>query len=116
VNSLLEKKSKSKEAFTAGAVKTAAEWDMPTEIVQITEAGLEIHSSLPVPVGHKVKLKSEFFSELGIHPPFLRVISCDWRPENHVFQVVVHFVGMTEKELTPIRLWIRSSKVAKGAA
>ncbi|MGZ5278667.1 MAG: hypothetical protein ACXWC9_01920 [Pseudobdellovibrionaceae bacterium] len=63
-----------------------------------------------------MKLKSQFFSELGIHPPFLRVISCNWRPENNVFQVVVHFKGMTEKELTLIQLWIRSSNVAKGAA
>ncbi len=116
VTSLLEGKAKPDQAFTPGAVKVAAEWDMTTEIVQITEAGLEIHSALPVPVGQRVKLKSEFFSELGILPPFLRVVSCEWRPNDNFFHVVVHFIGFTEKELTPIRLWIRSSKVAKGAA
>jgi CheY-like chemotaxis protein len=115
VNSLLEKKPRAKDSFTPGAVKVAAEWDMPTEIVQISELGLEIHSSLPVPVGHKVKLNSEFFGELGISPPFLRVVACEWRPEDNLFHVKVHFVGLTEKELTPIRLWIRSSKVSQKA-
>lgn len=116
VSGLLEKKPKTKTDFIPGAVKVAAEWDMPTEIVQISELGLEIQSSLSVPVGQKVRLKSEFFSELGIEPPLLRVVSCDWRPAINMFQVVTHFVGFTEKELTPIRLWIRSSKVSKGVA
>jgi DNA-binding response OmpR family regulator len=115
INSLLDKKTNKQNDFTAGAVKAPAEWDMPLEIVQITELGLEIQSSLPVPVGSKIKLKSDFFDEVGIHPPVLRVVACNLQPETNLHQIQVHFVGLTEKEMTPIRLWIRSSKVSKNA-
>jgi DNA-binding response OmpR family regulator len=113
VSSLLLKKTKQSDTFVPGLVKASATWDMSLEIVQITEAGLEIQSALPAPVGHKVRLNSTFFAEVGIPSPFLRVVSCEPRPENGSFAISLHFMGLTEKELTPIRLWIRSSKVSK---
>lgn len=113
VDSLLTKKPRTTEHFTPGAVKSPASWETTTEIVQITEVGLDVTSSLPVPVGYRIKLKSPFFAELGIEPPFLRVISCELRPSQNHYHITLHFVGLTEKEMTPIRLWIRSSKISR---
>lgn len=114
VNSLLTKKPRVTEPFTPGAVKASASWDTSTEIVQITEVGLEVHSNLPVPVGHKVKLKSDFFKDLGIEPPLMRVIACEPVAGQNFWRISTHFIGLTEKEMTPIRLWIRASKVSRG--
>lgn len=110
VRSLLQKKSRaSSESFLPGSVKAKATWDVPTDIVQITEIGLDVISGISLNVGAKIRLQSEFFDEVGIRPPNLRVVECKQTDDG--YRIALHFVGLSEKELTPIRLWIRSSKV-----
>ncbi len=109
IDGLLLKKGKSSTQFARGTTKTPAAWDVPTEIVEISEIGLVVHSALPAPPGLKLKLNSTFFSEVGIESPFLRVVSCEHRVAQGLYYITLHFVGVSEKDLTPIRLWIRSS-------
>ena len=109
VDSLLLKRTKNSESFVKGSVKASASWDAPNEIVEITEVGLQVQSTLPIPMGLKLKLKSDFFTQIGITPPLLRVVGCEALPGNNLFRISLHFVGLTEKDLTPIRIWIRTS-------
>ncbi len=114
VTTLLNKKMKIKDSFAVGSLRAAAEFELKTEIVQISEVGLKIQTGMPMPIGMKIRLRSPFFLELGIAPPFMRVVGCEEDKTESVFNIQMHFMGLTEKEMTPIRLWIRAAKTSKG--
>lgn len=116
VESLVMQSPRRSENFVAGTVNQPATWDVATEILKVTEVGLEIRSTLPAMPGAKVKLRSPFFEKIDLEPPFLRVISCDpILGEEGKFSLKVHFVGLGEREMSVIRMWIRNSKLSKAA-
>lgn len=97
--------------FAEAAVGYSAELSTKIEITAVSELGLNLTSNLPLPSGKIFRLKSKFFDEVGIDVLPLRVVSCDEVVgSDDVYKVKAHFVGITEKELAPIRLWIRSKK------
>ena len=107
VDSLLARKGA--DSFVRCAVKEEARWDVKTEIVEVSEIGLTLQSPLPAAVGSKVRIQSRFFQDVGVDAPTLRVVECEPADaEASAYVVQVHFVGLTEKEMTPLRMWIRS--------
>lgn len=97
--------------FVEAPVQVRAEWESKTDIVSVSELGLTLHTNMPVPVGSLMRLTSPLFDEIQISKPSLRIASREElkTPEGH-FKVTAHFVGLSEKELTPLRLWIRNKK------
>jgi hypothetical protein len=62
-------------------------------------------------VGALMRLGSSFFDDIGIAKPMLRIVSCEEvKIQEVAYQIKANFVGISEKELTPLRLWIRSKK------
>jgi CheY-like chemotaxis protein len=111
VANLLATKKQDGPQFQEAAVKLKAEWETKTEVVAVSELGLTVHSNIPMPPGKILKMNSTVFSEIGIEKVPMRIDSCtELAPPDEGYKVVTHFVGLTEKELTPIRLWIRSKK------
>lgn len=109
VDSLLNRKAKAATSFVKCTLKEEARWDVKTDIVEVSEIGLTLMSSLPAAVGSKVKIQSRFFQDVGIDAPTLRVVECEPADaEATAYVVQVHFVGLTEKAMTPLRMWIRS--------
>lgn len=109
VNTILKKHGTATSNFVEAPVNSKAEWDSKTEIVSISELGLTIHSNLSAAPGSLIKINSSIFEDIGIDKPNLRVASLEPSKTNEGFyKIKTHFVGLSEKELTPIRLWIRA--------
>lgn len=111
VSHLLSRESFNESHFAEATVRFPAELTIKLEMTAVSELGFNLHSNLSLPVGKIFSFKSKFFDEVGMEPIPVRIASCDEiSGSDHIFKVKAHFVGITEKELTPIRLWIRSKK------
>ncbi|QDK44499.1 response regulator [Bdellovibrio sp. ZAP7] len=98
-------------AFSEAAVSIKAEWEIKNEIVAVSELGFTLHSSVPMPIGKILRIKSTIFNEIGIDPVAIRIDSCeDLNPIENAWKIHGHFVGIAEKELTPLRLFIRAKQ------
>ncbi|QLY26323.1 response regulator [Bdellovibrio sp. KM01] len=98
-------------AFSDAAVSIKAEWEIKNEIVAVSELGFTLHSSVPMPIGKILRIKSTIFNEIGIDPVAIRIDSCeDLNPIENAWKIHGHFVGIAEKELTPLRLFIRAKQ------
>lgn len=99
--------------FASAPVNFKGDWELKTEITTISELGLSIVSNIPLPLGKILKMQSPLFEAIQIPPIPLRIDSCEEVPgKEPLYRIQGHFVGVTEKELTPIRVWIRSKKVS----
>lgn len=110
VRNLLVTKPEDAVKFAQTPVHYKAEIETKMEVVFASELGLQINSNIPLPLGKILKFKTQFFDEVGISNIPLRIDSCSEVPGASSYQVTAHFVGITEKELSPIRLWIRSRR------
>ena len=97
-----------KPDFTSCSISVTGNWDVSITIVGISEIGLDVRSAFQVQSGTNLKITSDLFRKIGIPTPTLHVISCDLASEvPKMFSVRLSFIGLTEKELRPIRIWIR---------
>lgn len=112
ISNLLLSKSQDSIHFAEVAVSVPAEWEGKTEVKSISELGMQLSSHIPVPVGKILRLNSPIFSDIGIPQIPLRIDSCeDVSGQETSYKIQAHFVGITEKEMSPIRLWIRAKKI-----
>lgn len=106
VEALLRKSGQ--QDFVACSISYTGQWDMNVTIVGISEIGLEVRSPVPVQTGTNIKMNTELFGQIGVPAPTMHVTSCD--PVSTLpplFHVRLSFIGWTEKELKPLRIWIR---------
>jgi DNA-binding response OmpR family regulator len=97
--------------FAEAPVNVRAEFETKTEILTISEMGCVIKSNMYAAVGSLVRVYSEVFKEVGIGVPTLRIISVEEvEGQDTMRRITGNFVGLSEKELTPLRLWIRNKK------
>lgn len=110
IQSLLVKSAKDSAHFVEAPAHVKAEWETKTEIMTVSELGMTVKSNVPMPIGLVLWLSSSLYEEIGISKLPVRVISSEeiQSPSEKFFRIQVHFVGLTEKDLTPLRLWIRS--------
>lgn len=99
--------------FAETPVTFKADLEIPTEIFSVSELGVELKSQIPLPLGKILKIQSSFFEEVGIPKIPLRIDSCEEIGSAETFRIKAHFVGITEKEMTPLRLWIRSRQMGR---
>lgn len=99
--------------FAETPVTFKADFEIRTEIISVSELGLGLTCNIPLPLGKILKIQSPFFGEVGIPIIPLRIDACEevGQPDN--FRIKAHFVGITEKEMTPLRLWIRSRQMSR---
>lgn len=111
IRNILTSKPAESAQFASAVVQFKGDWEIKTEITAVSELGLNITSSIPLPLGKILRLNTPLFDEIGIPKIPLRVDSCEEIPGVEAsYRIQAHFVGVTEKELSPIRLWIRSKK------
>jgi CheY-like chemotaxis protein len=115
VDSLLRRLGR--KEFAMCSVKVTGQWDMNVEIVGVSEIGLEVKSPVPVNVGTNMRVHTELFSRIGIPNPIMHVIVCEQISEiPKIYSVRLSFIGFSEKELRPLRMWIRDILTHKNAA
>ena len=109
VDEVLKSTQATKKVFDYSIVNAKGLWESELRIVKLTEQGLEIKSPLLVPVDTKIRILSDWFKELGIETPWVRVTSCTRSQDKDGYDVSVKFVELTEKQTGPIKDWIRMS-------
>lgn len=117
VDSLLAKAPAKVSNFQSASVTVSAAWDIKTELIGISELGVTIRSELSAAVGSKVKIQCELFDDIGMSIPLFRVASsrATVHEGNNQFITELHFIGVGEKSLQPLRLWIRSHQLKKSS-
>ena len=109
IESLLSKSSSLQIKFAEGYVSMNASWDSEIRILHITEKGMTLWSDLKPPLDAIIRLKSNFFQNLGIEPPPLRVMaSYDDISQLHRYFIKVGFIGLNDAELQKIRVWVNT--------
>lgn len=111
IDSLLQKTGGTAAAFQEAAVSVDAELDLKLKIVGVSELGVTFTSPQPFHPNSKVHIESEFFDTIGIKPPFLRIESCVAQAQGYLIKT--QFVGLTEKSLQPLRVWVRGQSVSR---
>lgn len=113
VETLLNSRTKLEQDFASVSMSETATWNVKLKVVRISEMGLTLQSDLPAEKGSKVRIASPIFEEIGLESPNLRVVSCNPVADASVvaFQIELHFIGLSEKALQPLRLWIRNRMV-----
>lgn len=111
IRNVLTSKPAESAPFASAVVQFKGEWEIKTEITTVSELGLSIISNVPMPLGKILRLNTPLFDEIGIPKIPLRIDSCEEVPGVETsYKIQTQFVGISEKELSPIRLWIRSKK------
>lgn len=111
IQNLLKTKPEEAVQFADAKVHYKAEWDTKTEITSVSELGMIFKSTVPMPQGKILQIQSNIFSDIGMRPVAVRIDQCEEiLGSEGFFRIQAHFVGITEKELSPLRLWIRSRR------
>lgn len=109
VTALFDKKPPAEhpEVFLASnSVGTKAKVEIEASIYSISELGVKILSSQPYPIGTTVELRSDFFEDLMVQTPPMKVLSCV--NENGQFVVQLIYFGARDAFLQKVRAWIYS--------
>lgn len=109
VNSLLARAKPEAMKFAEAAVAVKASWDVQAEVTSVSEIGVAMKTTTRAEPGDKVRLNCALFSEIGLGTPYVRIASCEpLSGQDGFFRLQAHFIGLSEKELQPLRLWIRA--------
>ncbi|HEY8271506.1 MAG TPA: response regulator [Pseudobdellovibrionaceae bacterium] len=109
VKNIVDKAQQGPSRFVEAAVKVKAEFETKTEIISLSELGCTLQSNISATAGALIKVHSEVFKAIGIPMPTLRIVSTEELPsQDGQHKIVGNFVGWSERELTPLRLWVRS--------
>jgi len=108
VKSLLER-SEQKIDFVEAPVHALGSIMTKTEIISISEVDIKLYSNVQLAQGQIYRITSDFLKELSIDSVNIRIAACELKNESALdqFKIVGQFVGLTDKELSQIRLWIR---------
>jgi DNA-binding response OmpR family regulator len=111
IKNILTKTNHNAPKFAEAPVNMKAEFETKTEIMTISELGCVFKSNVSATVGSLIKVHSDVFKEIGMSGPTLRIVSSEkMETQEGFFKINGNFVGISERELTPLRLWIRSKK------
>jgi DNA-binding response OmpR family regulator len=105
IKNLLQK-SEIDSSFVEAPVQAIAHILTKSEIIAISEIDLKMITNFPLAAGQMYKVTSDFFKQLEIDVVNTRVASCESLSETQ-YKISTHFVGLSDKELSQIRMWIR---------
>lgn len=109
IRQILTKSEQTGPKFAEARVQAKAEIEAKTEILTISELGCTLQSNICASIGALMKVHSDLFKEIGFESANLRIVSVEKvEGVEGAHKMVGNFVGLAEKELTPLRLWIRS--------
>jgi DNA-binding response OmpR family regulator len=111
IKAMLTKSDPNAPRFAEAPVQAKAEFETKTDVVAISELGCTLHSNVSPMVGALLRVRSEAFQEMNLDSVTLRIVSAEkLGTQDGLFKLTGNFVGISEKELTPLRLWIRGRK------
>lgn len=101
--------SKGQFEIVSASLNEEAEAKGLIQIQNISEMGVEVFADVPLIVGKKIVLNSLTLEKIGLVDVSVRVDQVDPVLSGYVAKAT--FVGLTEKQLSPLRLWIRNKNM-----
>lgn len=95
--------------FVHAKVNQAASVPMKISIISTSEVSVKFSSDVGFIPGHIYKISSDFFNIFEKTTVSIRVNTSDLK--NNLFEVSGNYVGLSEKELSHIRTWIRNKLI-----
>lgn len=89
-----------------GTLESQAKIRIPTTILTISELGIKILTDHKMDEGAVVEMTCDFFDQMLLEPPSMRVLSCIAHKGQFAVQLI--FLGAREAFLQKIRAWIYS--------
>lgn len=119
VNSLFEKRPPHKypEIQLHGTNMQAGVLKRSIVVESVSELGMRIVSELPLKSGMMLDVSAEFFTQLDVQPPPMKVLSAEYDAKSGAYRAHLIFLGAREAFLQKIRRWLFSHGASnKGAA
>lgn len=108
VKSILQQTESKQPGFAAAVVSAQATVAVKTEIVSISESEIKFVTNYQLTPGQLYRFSSDFFKNFDIETVNTRITDCN-KSESSVstFNVSAQFIGLTDNELSKIRMWVR---------
>lgn len=109
VKSILQLNESKQSNFAAALVSAQATVTLKTEIVSISESEIKFVTNYQLTPGQLYRFTSDFFRNFDIDTVNTRITDCVKSTETTVnsFNVAAQFIGLTDNELSKIRMWVR---------
>ncbi len=111
VKAHLSKEQQKESGFVEAPILATTEIQLRTEIVSISEIQCHFITNYQLNIGQLYRIKPNFFAEIEVESVNTRITFIEEYPSsnsnNKLFKTTAHFVGLTDKELSKIRLFVR---------
>lgn len=118
VNSLFEKRPPQTypEINLIGSSLGHGSMHRPVTVETVSELGLRVVTEVHLKAGQVIDISAEFFRELEITPPPMKVLSAETDPATGLCRAQLIFLGAREHVLQKIRRWLYSHGSSARAA
>lgn len=107
VKNLLAKSIQTQD-FVEAPVKSPAQFQTKTEIVGISEVAVTLIANIQPTLGQMYRIQSDLLNQLQLENVNVRISECEKISENqNQYKIKGFFVGLSDKELGQIRVWVR---------
>ncbi len=108
VKSILQQTESKQPGFAAAVVSAQATVTVKTEIVSISESEIKFVTNYQLTPGQLYRFSSDFFKNFDIDTVNTRITDCNKSEASiNTFNVAAQFIGLTDNELSKIRMWVR---------
>jgi DNA-binding response OmpR family regulator len=109
VKSILQQAEAQKTSFATASVSAQAQVVVKTEISTISENEIKLIANYQLTPGQLYRFSSDFFKNFEIESVNTRIAECtkSTDPGSNNFIITAQFVGLTDSELSKIRMWVR---------
>lgn len=108
VNALFEKRPPGNypEIQLAGTSLSNGSMQRPVIVESVSELGVRVTTEVQLKPGMMLDIAADFFEELDIQPPPMKVLSVEYDSEKQVYRAQLIFLGAREAVLQKIRRWL----------
>lgn len=109
VKSILIQAESKKTTFATAHVSASANVVVKTDISAISESEVTFITNYQLTLGQLYRFSSDFFKQFDLEAVNTRITSCEKSKEafSHTYTIIGQFVGLSDNELSKIRLWVR---------
>lgn len=101
----------SNSGFVEAKLQTPAEIQLKTEVISVSEIQCQLITNYQLTIGQMYRLKGEFLANLELEAVSVRITEIENYGVNYStspqYKMTAHFVGLSDKELSKIRLFVR---------
>lgn len=118
VNALFEKRPPGNypEIHLSGTSMSNGSIQRPVIVESVSELGVRVTTEVQLKPGMMLDIAADFFEELEIQPPPMKVLSVEYDSQAQVYRAQLIFLGAREAVLQKIRHWLYTHGASARAA